>query len=473
MLLRNSRARLLALSLALPALAVAACDKSPDAGEDSESDAGFAGELNASGGGSTSGGTFANGGSPAGGSLSSSGGSAADGGGAPIGGAGEPPSPFGPVDCSEPSGTLPALTLKPVVEGLEGPIFVDHVPGDDRLFIVLAGGTVHIFEDGQLSEEPFLDLGNKLTTGSERGLLGFAFHPAYADNGLFYVHYSAGPGAEGTAVGDTVLEEYQVSTDPGRADPASARVVLTLSQPYANHNGGTITFGPDGFLYMGLGDGGSGGDPQGHGQNPDLLASLLRIDPTENGANPYSVPDDNYPGAAPEVFSIGLRNPFRFTFDGCLGDLYIGDVGQDEWEEIDYLKAGQSGKNFGWNIMEGNHCFKPESDCDTDGLVLPISEHPHSEAKSITGGSVYRGSSIPALRGAYFYADYSNNRVWWLRVDRETGEATAPTSVTQDLNARSIVAIESGPDGELYFVSIGGRGDTPTPGAVYRLEASE
>lgn len=390
-------------------------------------------------------------------------------GGGPMGTGGIPDSPFGPVDCSEPEGTLPLLGLVPVIEDLPGPIFLDHVPGDDRLFIVLAEGKVVIAEDDELIAEPFLDLGSKVTTGSERGLLGFAFHPKYAENGLFYVHYSAGE-VSGANVGDTVIEEYRVSDDPNRADPTSARIVLTVAQPYANHNGGTITFGPDGLLYIGLGDGGSGGDPQGHGQDPDLLGSLLRIDPTESNGEPYSSPSGNYPGAAAEVFSIGLRNPFRFTFDGCNGDLYIGDVGQDQWEEIDFLRAGTPGVNFGWNVMEGTHCFSPRDGCDTDGLVLPIAEHSHTEAKSITGGTVYRGSQIPALRGAYLYADYTNNQVWWLRVNRETGAATAPASLSQDLNPRSIVAIEAGPDGELYFASIGSRSDTPSPGAIYRLE---
>jgi len=341
------------------------------------------------------------------------------------------------------------------------------------MFIVQVGGAIQILQDGQLRDEPFLDLSSKLTEGSERGLLGFAFHPKYEENGLFYVHYSAGPSSEDANQGDTIVEEYKVSSDPNQADAASARLVLTVAQPYANHNGGTITFGPDGLLYVGLGDGGSGGDPQGHGQDGDWLGSILRINPEQDGDDPYSVPEGNYPDAEPEVFSIGLRNPFRFSFDACEDDLYIGDVGQDAWEEIDFLKAGEAGKNFGWNVMEGTHCFEPSSGCDSTGTVLPIAEHSHDEARSITGGSVYRGSAIPALRGAYFYADYSNNRVWWLRVDRDSGEASAPVSVTQELNASSIVAIEVGPDGELYFVSIGGRGDTPTPGAIYRLDASE
>ena len=395
-------------------------------------------------------------------------------------------------DCSPPEGEVPALTLTQVGEALARPVDVTHPPNDNRLFVITLSGDVRIIKDGQLVATPFLSLGNRVSVGGaggdERGLLGIAFHPEYAQNGLFYLHYSAGSGVPGASASDTVIEEYKVSSDPDVADPASARVVLTVEQPdngvaqFQNHKGGSINFGSDGLLYIGLGDGGGSGDdhgPSGSGfaQNTSmLLGKMLRINPVESGGEPYSTPADNLvqsmQGAAPEIWSYGFRNPFRSSFDACTGDLYIGDVGQNEWEEIDIEKAGEGHKNYGWNTMEALHCYSSQT-CDEGGLTEPFIEVDRDTGQSITGGSVYRGSSIPALRGAYFYADYQSNAVWYTRFDRDAGTISTPTSVTQELNVNDVVAIKNGPDGELYFVFLGpAMGDNPQ-GGVYRLESAE
>ena len=397
-------------------------------------------------------------------------------------------------DCSAPEGEIPALTLTEVVGGIEVPVDIEHSPNDDRLFVISLSGDVHIIKDGALVGTPFLSLGNKVIAGGapgdERGLLGIAFHPAYAENGLFYLHYSAGTGVPGASTSDTVIEEYHVSSDPDIADAASARVVLTVEQPdngnaaFQNHKGGSINFGPDGLLYIGLGDGGGTGDNhQSSGSNfaqdtSRLLGKILRIDPL--GGDSYSTPADNLvqdvSGAAPEIWDYGLRNPFRRTFDACTGDMYIGDVGQDAWEEITIEKLGEGRKNYGWNILESLHCYPNGDSCNRDGITLPLIEVGGTTAESITGGSVYRGSSIPSLRGVYFYADYARNNVWYTRYDRDAHSVSTPTSVAQELNANSIVAIKNGNDGELYFVSAvdsGGVTASLGQGTIYKLTAAQ
>lgn len=388
------------------------------------------------------------------------------------------------ADCSAKEGAVPALKLTQVVGDLDGPVFVAALPGDDeRLFVITLTGTILIIKDGALVPSPFLSLGSRVTVGGERGLLGIAFHPDFATNRLLYLHYSAGQGVEGASQGDTVIEEYRASSDdPDVAEEGYRRIVLTVAQPQGNHNGGAIAFGPDGYLYIGLGDGGGSNDPQGNGQKLDtLLGKLLRINPVEDGDSPYSSPagnlKDEISEASPEIWDYGLRNPFRFTFDLCTGDLYIGDVGQNQWEEINVEKAGEGRKNYGWNRTEGLHCFDPTSantspeDCDKDGITLPLIEIPDEEGTSITGGAVYRGRAIPSLRGAYFYADYVSNRVWYTFFDREAGTVSEPVSVTQDLNPTSIVSITNSRDGELYFSSLGPlSGSSVGPGAVYKLE---
>ncbi len=399
-------------------------------------------------------------------------------------------------DCSAPEGSVPALMLTQVGDGLTAPVDVEHPPNDDRLFVITLTGDVRIIKDGQLVETPFLSLGNRVTVGGkggdERGLLGLAFHPDYAQNGLFYLHFSAGQGVAGTSAGDTVIEEYKVSSDPDVADADSGRMVLTVAQPdngnaaFQNHKGGAINFGPDGMLYIGLGDGGGAGDDHGPSgtkfaqDTSKLLGKILRINPVESGGQPYSTPADNLvqemAGAAPEIWDYGLRNPFRRTFDACTGDMYIGDVGQDTYEEIDVEKMGEGHKNYGWNTMEALHCFPPSTQsCDQNGIRLPFVELGRTQAQSVTGGAVYRGSSIPALRGAFFYADYGANNVWYARYDRNADSLDTPTSVSQELNASRIVSIKNGNDGELYFVSVGqiAQDGTLSQGGVYKLESAE
>jgi glucose/arabinose dehydrogenase len=360
-------------------------------------------------------------------------------------------SQFESETSAPPEGVVP-VALAPVAEGLVFPLHLTAPAGDPRLFVVEKGGAIRIIEDGVLLTTPFLDLQAQVSTGSEQGLLGLAFDPAYATNGRFVVHYT-------DVAGNTRLSAFQVSADPDRADSASERVLLTAEQPFANHNGGQIAFGPDGLLYLGLGDGGSGGDPSGTGQRlDDLLGSILRLALTPEG---YAVPPDNpfvgVSGARGEVWSYGLRNPWRFSFDRLTGDLYIGDVGQSRLEEVDVAPAsagGGRGVNYGWNVMEGESCYAGPG-CDTTSLTLPVLQYDHGQGCSITSGYVYRGAAIPALQGHYFYADYCSGFVRSFRLvdGAPTEEASWPT-------LRPGGAIPSfGEDaaGELYVLSADGR----------------
>lgn len=297
-----------------------------------------------------------------------------------------------------------------VLSDLNSPVgLANAADGSDRLFVLEQAGQVRIVQHGQLAPEPFLDLSAQVSCCGERGLLGIAFHPRYAENGYFYVNYT-------DLNGDTVIARFRVSADPNRADPASQQQLIFVDQPYGNHNGGGLAFGPDGYLYLGLGDGGNAGDPQGNGQSLDtLLGKLLRID--VDAGSPYAIPPDNpyaRDGGLPEIWAYGLRNPWRFSFDRQNGDLYIGDVGQGEWEEVDFLPAGSAGgTNFGWNYREGAHPFQGTP---PTGLALadPVAEYPHNPDYSITGGYVYRGASLPAWQGVYVYGDYASGRVWGL-----------------------------------------------------------
>jgi glucose/arabinose dehydrogenase len=297
-----------------------------------------------------------------------------------------------------------------VADGFSQPIYVTHAgDGSGRLFIVEQAGKVWILDEGSVLPDPFLDIDSKILSGGERGLLGLAFSPNYKTNGHFFVHYS-------DLVGDTALARYTVSADPNRADPNSEVIILQQDQPFSNHNGGQIAFGPDGYLYMALGDGGSGGDPLGNGQNKNtLLGKLLRLD--VSGSLPYLVPPDNPfagGGGRPEVWAWGLRNPWRFSFDRLAGDLYIADVGQNAWEEINFQPAGSAGgANYGWNFMEGGHCY-PSPGCDPTPFVAPVAEYSHAEGCSVTGGYVYRGGQATGLYGAYLYGDYCSGKVWGL-----------------------------------------------------------
>ncbi|MCB2224096.1 MAG: PQQ-dependent sugar dehydrogenase, partial [Actinobacteria bacterium] len=332
-------------------------------------------------------------------------------------------SPVTETSTSTTTTTLPplqGLAAEVVADGYANPVFVTSPPGDDRLFVVEKPGRVRIV--GQ--EEPFLDI-TALTSEAhqERGLLGLAFHPDYAGNGRFFVSYT-------DTGGTSTLAEFAVSADPGAADPASFRILLTQSQPRDNHNGGMIAFGPDGYLYLGLGDGGGAGDRFGNGQRPDtLLGTLLRLD--VDAGTPYAVPPDNPfldGGGAPEVWAYGLRNPWRFSFDGGL--LYVADVGQRLWEEVDVVPAADGGLNYGWSIIEGDACFGSAT-CDDPGSVAPVVVYGHDEGCSVTGGTVYRGGAIPELDGHYFYGDWCGG---WVRSFRyEDGAAVDRADWSADL----------------------------------------
>ena len=350
-----------------------------------------------------------------------------------------------------PQGT--GARLAEIVSGLNFPLYLTSPPGDlNRLFIVEKGGVIRIVKDGALLPTPFLDISGQVSGSDEQGLLGLAFDPGYATTGRFVVHYT-------DPAGDTRLSFFQVSSDPDVADAASEQVILGADQPYPNHNGGQVTFGPDGFLYLGLGDGGSSGDPEGRGQDlSDLLGSILRIDVSAGAA--YTIPADNpfvgVTGASPEVWSYGLRNPWRFSFDQATGDLYIADVGQNRFEEIDVApsSAGSGrGANYGWSIMEGAHCLSGES-CDQTGLTPPTLEYGRGDGCSVTGGYVYRGAAILSLQGQYFFGDFCQG---WVRSLRYAGgTATELTDWPTLRPGGFITSFGQDASGELYVLTTGG-----------------
>lgn len=306
----------------------------------------------------------------------------------------------------------PRIALQTFVSGFASPIdFQFPRDGTARVFVVEQGGTIRTIQNGVRLPDPFLDITALVESGDEKGLLGLAFHPAYKQNGRFFVDYTRR--VHGQL--QTVIGEYHVSaSDPNKADPNGTEV-LVADQPFDNHNGGQVAFGPDKFLYIAFGDGGSSGDPFGNGQNLNtLLGKLLRID--IDSATPYAIPPDNpfanNPSARGEIWVYGTRNPWRFSFDRRTGMLFAGDVGQDDWEEVDIITKGN---NYGWNVMEGFHCYPPGSQCNKTGLTLPITEYSHSEGVAIIGGYVYRGSAIPQLSGVYVFGDYVSGKIWALR----------------------------------------------------------
>jgi len=313
------------------------------------------------------------------------------------------------------SGAMPTISLTGVSGGFAQPVHITHAgDGSGRIFVVEQGGEIRILDNGVVLPPSFLDISSRVACCGEQGLLSVAFPPGFSAKRHFYVNYTRTPD------GATVVTRFRVSlNDANAADPASEEVVLAIPQPFANHNGGQLAFGPDGYLYIGMGDGGSGGDPLGLAQNTDnVLGKLLRID-VESGAAPYDVPPGNpfvgMAGYRPEIWALGLRNPWRFSFDRLTGDLYIGDVGQGAFEEIDVQPAGSpGGQNYGWNIMEGANCFNSSS-CATAGLALPVATYDHSQGCSVTGGVVYRGAALPVLQGIYFYGDFCSGRIWGLR----------------------------------------------------------
>ncbi len=348
-----------------------------------------------------------------------------------------------------------------IASGFQRPVFVTHAgDGSGRLFIEDQYGSIWVMNDGVLQETPFLNVQTLInTSANERGLLGLAFHPNYAENGYFFINYT-------NRDGHTVVARYTVSADdPNVADPSSALTLLTVRQPYPNHNGGYIGFGPDGYLYVGMGDGGSAGDPDYNGQTPSsLLGSILRLD-VDNpaGDKAYGIPADNpYTSnslLAPEAWAWGLRNPWRMSFDRETGDLYIADVGQNQWEEVNFQPADSAGgENYGWNIMEGTHRYSGEP--VKDGLVPPFTEYSHAEGGcSVTGGYVYRGEALPDLQGVYLYGDYCSGLIWSSYRD-ENG--TWQTSLFMETDAL-ITSFGEDEAGELYLVD--------HSGSVLRLES--
>jgi hypothetical protein len=343
------------------------------------------------------------------------------------------------------------VNLRPVVEGLERPVVVAHAgDGSGRLFIVQQGGQIRIFDGVQLLHGSFLDLSSRVSSGSEQGLLGLAFHPDYETNGLFFVNLT-------DLTGDTQILRFTVSADPNLADPASAVALLSVDQPYANHNGGQLAFGPDGKLWIGLGDGGSAGDPGNRAQSGNtLLGKILRID-VDQGL-PYAIPLDNPfasdPAVRDEIWALGLRNPWRFSFDRLTGDLFIADVGQNAWEEVSFESSSSGGgRNYGWRRMEGTHCFNPGINCNDGSLVLPILEYPHSEGCSITGGYRYRGTSMPEHLGTYFYGDFCSGRIWGGVENIETGAWVSTELLDSELSISTFGEDETG---ELYVADLGG-----------------
>jgi glucose/arabinose dehydrogenase len=322
-------------------------------------------------------------------------------------------------------------------------------PGDGRLFVVEQRGRIRVVQDGAVLPDLFIDLTDRVGVfGNEQGLLGLALHPDYASNGLFFVNYT-------DLNGDTVISRFQVSADPNRADPSSERILVQYDQPYPNHNGGGMAFGPDGYLYIGSGDGGSAGDPHGNGQRLDtFLGKLLRID-VDHG-DPYAIPPGNPFPSRPEVWAYGLRNPWRFSFDSLTGDLYIGDVGQNQWEEVDFQAAGApGGANYGWDILEGTHSYEGGA---TDGLNLPVAEYSHDVNCSVTGGVVVRDPSLPELEGVYLFGDYCSGLVWGLVRD-PSGAWLSAVLFQTGLN---ISSFGKGQAGEVYLLDHNG--------ALYRLE---
>lgn len=360
----------------------------------------------------------------------------------------------GPVRAQDPD-TL-TLSLQTVASGLSSPIHISHAPHDStRLFVLERSGFVRIIDSGSLLSRPMLNISDRVVTGGERGLLGMAFHPDFPDTAAFFLNYVG-------RVNDTdytFISRFPITSDPDSADPAAEQIILQIRQPQTNHNGGTIHIGLDKYLYIGMGDGGGTGDPLELAQSPlSLLGKLLRID--VRSGSPYTIPPDNpWLGAVdtlPEIFAFGLRNPFRWSFDRQTGDLWIADVGQFTYEEINFSPWPLSGgQNFGWDNMEGFHCYEPATNCDSAGLDLPITEYTHSGGRcSITGGYVYRGCAIPDLDGWYFYGDYCTGEIWRLRLD-SLGNIDSPFPTPLfDIANFNLVSFGEDAFGELYIAEI-------------------
>jgi glucose/arabinose dehydrogenase len=370
-------------------------------------------------------------------------------------------------NSSEPDGGVLQGSAEVVVAypdlSFQRPVGVYLAPDDsNRLFVLEQAGVIRSFHaEAEATEAPvFLDLRDRVNArGNEEGLLGLAFHPQFSTNGRFYLDYTA------SSPRRTVVAEFRVDpSDPSGADPGSERVILEVPQPYSNHNGGQIVFGPDGYLYIGLGDGGSGGDPHGNGQNRGtLLGSILRVDvDNPSGGRAYGIPPDNPfagndRGYREEIFAYGLRNPWRFSFDPDTGDLWAGDVGQNRIEEIDLIR---SGNDYGWNVMEGSSCYDPPSGCNRTGLTLPVAEYGHDLGISVTGGFVYRGSTMTELEGHYLFGDYGSGRLWTLNA------ATPDDPQVEELMRTELNISSFGvdPSGEILICAFDGKIHRLVPG---------
>lgn len=354
-----------------------------------------------------------------------------------------------PVNLAELS-----LGLETVATGLDQPVYVTHAgDGSGRIFVLEKAGRIVALDGDGSNARTFLDISDRVGSGSsEQGLLGLAFAPNVTASGRFYVYYT-------DKNGDTVIARYAANADRSAADPASETILLAAPQPAANHNGGMIAFGPDGYLYAGLGDGGAANDRFGHGQNlATVLGTVIRIDVSGDGAvAPADNPFVGQEGARPEIWAYGLRNPWRFSFDRLTGELWIADVGQNQWEEVNVQPAGSAGgENYGWPIMEGTRCFQADT-CDQSGLVLPVAEYGHDQGCSVTGGYVYRGAAAPGLYGVYLYGDYCSGRIWGFAADA-AGQGQNALLLSSGRQISSFGETESG---EVLLVDYSG--------AVYRL----
>jgi glucose/arabinose dehydrogenase len=358
------------------------------------------------------------------------------------------------------------LDFELVASGLSQPVDIVHA-GDNsgRLFIVLLGGQIRIYDGTQILPTPFLNITSLVTSGGERGLLGMAFHPNYENNGYFYVNYTR------TFNGklETVIARYQVSSDPNIANNASETILLIVEQDFSNHNGGQLHFGPDGYLYIGLGDGGGSGDPNNRAQQPNsLLGKMLRID--VDLGSPYSIPADNpfiqNASVRDEIWAFGLRNPWRFSFDRQMGDLFIADVGQGAWEEVNFqLSSSSGGENYGWSCFEGSHVYNATRNCSEYGVLTgPAIEYPHgqnnSNGCSVTGGYIYRGEKFPQMEGVYLYGDFCNGKIWG--AVRNDSNWTSHLLIDTPFHISTFGEDEAG---ELYLASYG-------EGRIYRVTAS-
>ncbi|MGC9554915.1 MAG: PQQ-dependent sugar dehydrogenase, partial [Thermoplasmatota archaeon] len=377
-----------------------------------------------------------------------------------------------------------SIGLEIIAEGFTAPVAMeDPADGQARFFVAEQDGIISVIEGDRVLDEPFLDLSGKMvdldTAYDERGLLGLAFHPNYESNGRFFVYYSA-PTEEPGMDHMSVFSEYHVSDDPARADPSSERVLLTIGQPESNHNGGQLAFGPDGYLYIGVGDGGGAGDQHGdigNGQNiSTLLGSVLRID--VDAGDPYRIPEDNpFVGVQgrDEIYAYGFRNPWRFSFDAETGQLFLADVGQDKWEEVNIVEKGG---NYGWRIMEGTHMYDEELadelGINISSLELPIHDYSHEVGRSVTGGYVYRGSAIPNLYGAYVFGDWSSSfyppsgSLFYLE-ERETDQWERFSLEPAQAFNRYLLGFGQDENGELYVLSSTALGPTGTSGDVRRI----